>query len=143
MKIRILLLAAGVEVVTALLLIISPSIATRLLFGAELSPAGLALAPLTAIALLALAIACWPTRSAPRGSLPALLAMLLFSAAAALYLVNRGLTGAGAGILLWPASVLHGVLAILLAVALLLPRGKADTTQPQSGTKASSPGTTP
>jgi hypothetical protein len=52
--------AAGAEVVTALVLIIRPALFGWLLFGTEFSPSGLALGRLAGFALLALALACWP-----------------------------------------------------------------------------------
>jgi hypothetical protein len=61
------------------------------------------------IALIALAIACWPGK--------ALIGMLTYSAAVALYLAYVGLAGAVTGILLWPAVVLHAILTALLTRA--------------------------
>ena len=52
--------AAGVEVVTGLVLIIRPTVFIWLLFGAELSAAGQVLGRLTGFTLLALALGCWP-----------------------------------------------------------------------------------
>jgi hypothetical protein len=105
--------AAGVEVATGLVLIIRPSVFVWLLFGAELSGAGLALGRLAGFALLALALACWPGGAADVRS--ALLALLVFSVLTTVYLAYLGISGALIGILLWPAVALHGVLTILLA----------------------------
>jgi hypothetical protein len=104
--------AAGVEVVTGLVLIIRPSLFARLLFGAELSAAGQALGRLAGFALLALALACWPRGGvASRSALRALLAFSVFSA---VYLVYVGTRAQLVGPLLWPAAVLHVALAFLL-----------------------------
>ena len=105
--------AAGVEVVTGLVLIIRPSLFARLLFGAELSAAGQALGRLAGFALLALALACWPTGGV--GSRSAVRALLAFSLFSAVYLVYVGVGRELVGILLWPAAALHAALTIILA----------------------------
>jgi len=112
---RLLALAAGTEVVTGLALIVDTSIVTRLLFGGDLPGPGRALGTLAGLALLALALACWPSRDATGSVRPALRAMLLFSLLVALYLIYWGVANGAVGILLWPAAVFHAVLALLLA----------------------------
>ena len=113
----LLLLAAGTEVLTGLVLFGAPSAFVRLLFGGDLSVPGLALAPLAGIALLALAVACWPVRQGASSAGPATRAMLLFSLLAALYLAYRGIRGDAVGPLLWPAAAFHAVLVVLLGRA--------------------------
>ena len=73
----LLAIAAGAEVGTGVLAIASPSLFARLLFGLGLTSPGPGVARLGGFALLALAVACWPTRDAAAG--PPLRAMLLFS----------------------------------------------------------------
>ena len=107
--------AAGAEVGTGVLAIASPSLFTRLLFGLDLSSPGPGVARLGGFALLALAVACWPTRDSAAG--PPLRAMLLFSVLCAAYLIWRGIRGGATGPLLWPAAALHTALALLLARA--------------------------
>ena len=109
--------AAAVEVGTALVLLIRPALFVRLLFGAALSGAGQALGRLAGIALIALALACWPRKNAGSEANSALPALLVFSLLAALYLVYVGIRGEFVGVLLWPAAATHIVLAILLARA--------------------------
>lgn len=104
---RALNVAAVGEAVTGLALFVVPSMVGRLLLGAEIGGAGVPAARVAGIALIALAIACW------RGS--PLSGMLFYSVAATLYLTWLGLVGPFAGVLLWPAVVLHGVLMVLLA----------------------------
>jgi hypothetical protein len=87
--------AAGVEAVTGLVLIIRPSVFVWLLFGAELSGAGQALGRLAGFALLALALACWPGGGADVRS--ALRALLVFSVLVTLYLAYLGIAGGLAG----------------------------------------------
>jgi len=102
----ILVLAAVGEAATGVALLLVPSLVGQWLFGAELIGVGITMARVTGIALIALGIACWPG--------PTLLGMLIYSAGAALYLTWVGLSGSSSGQLLWPAVVLHAILATLL-----------------------------
>jgi hypothetical protein len=104
--------AAGAEVITALVLIIRPPLFGRLLFGTEFSPPGLALGRLAGFALLALALACWPGLGGGRKS--AIGALVTFSLLSAIYLVCLGITGRLVGPLLWPAASMHAGLTIIL-----------------------------
>jgi len=104
--------AAGIEAVTGLVLIIRPSLAAWLLFGAELSDLGQAVGRFAGIALVSLALACWP-RGGSEGK-SALLALLVFGLLTTVYLAYLGIAGAFGGVLLWPAVALHAVLALLL-----------------------------
>ena len=106
-------MAAGLEVGTGIVLIASPSLVTRLLFGAALASPGPGLGRLGGIALLALAVACWPSDDSATGA--ARRGLLLLSALCAAYLIYRGIRGGATGPLLWPAASAHAVLAILLA----------------------------
>jgi hypothetical protein len=67
-----------------------------------------------AIALLALGVACWPGREAGSGSARGL---LTYSLLVTLYLVYLGVIGHLAGILLWPAVVVHAAWMLLLVKA--------------------------
>jgi hypothetical protein len=107
--------AAGTEVATGLTLIVSPSLFTRLLFGADLSAPGQALAPLAGFGLLSLAWACWPSRDPAWTATRPLSGMLLFSVLSALYLVYRGVADRPVGDLLWLAAAFHAAMALLLA----------------------------
>jgi len=77
-----------------------------LLLGGRLAGIAVPVARLAGIALIALAVACWPG--------PPLVAMLIYGAAAALYLAYLGFEGGLTGILLWPAAGLHIILTALL-----------------------------
>jgi hypothetical protein len=103
--------AAVVEMVTGLVLLIYPPLFGWLLFGAALSDAGQALGRLAGIALLALALACWPGLAERKSSARAL---ILFSLLSAIYLLYLGVGSGPVGILLWPAAALHAALTILL-----------------------------
>ncbi len=112
---RVLVLAAVSEAATGVAVLIAPSLVGQLLFGAELTGVAVTMARVAGIALIGLGIACWPG--------PPLVGMLTYGAVVALYLAYVGLAGGLAGILLWPAVVLHVMLTALLARA--LPRGNA------------------
>jgi len=105
---RVLALAALAEGATGAALLIAPSLVGRLLLGEELIGIAVTVARVAGIALIALAVACWPG--------PPLIGMLVYSAAVALYLGYAGLVGSLTGILLWPAIALHVVLTALLAL---------------------------
>jgi hypothetical protein len=102
-----LMIAAAGEAVTGLALLLVPSFVGWLLLGAELTAAGVAAARVAGIALVALAIACWPG--------PPAFAMLMYSGAVTVYLGYVGAVDGLTGILLWPAVVLHLALTSLLA----------------------------
>jgi hypothetical protein len=100
------------------LLILSPGLVTRLVFGGELSDPGQALGHLAGLVFVSLAIACWPPTA--EGPTPSTLhAMLFYNLVATGYLIHLGVAGKLAGVLLWPVAALHAVLTILLAYASL------------------------
>ena len=101
-----LLLAALGEAATGLALLLAPSLVGQLLLGMEIAGPAALVARVAGIALIGLAVACWPG--------PPRLGMLTYSAAVTAYLAYLGLTGAATGVLLWPAVVLHLVLTVLL-----------------------------
>ena len=111
---KILGFAAVVEVGTGLVLLIDPAIVVTLLLGAEVSGAGTLLGRCFGIALLALGLACWPSRQRAESSAPAFQAMLIYNVLIALYLAYLGTVGHLGGLLLWPVVALHAVVALLL-----------------------------
>ena len=104
---KLLIVIAFGEAVAGLALLIAPSLVVPLLFGQEPAGVAVALARVTGIALLALGVACWPG--------PPASGLLTYNAVAAIYLSGLGVAGGLTGVLLWPAAVLHAVLAALLA----------------------------
>jgi hypothetical protein len=88
----VLIFAAIAEAATGSALLVVPSLVVELLL--QLAGIAIAVARVAGIALIALAIACWP------GCPP---------------LVGIGVTGGATGILLWPAVGLHLILTVLLA----------------------------
>lgn len=110
---KLLIFTALAEGGFGLLLLAAPPIVCRLLFAAEATGLAITLGRLTGMCLLALAIACWPGRD----SRSALFGMLTWSVLAMLFLIMVGL-GGSAGILLWPAAVVHAIIALLLLRAI-------------------------
>jgi hypothetical protein len=107
---KALLFAAVAEVVTGLALLIVPSLVGRLLLGEPLTGIAIPVARVAGSALIALGLACWPG--------PPLLGMMIYSAAVALYLAYLGIAAGLGGALLWPAVIVHMVIAALLSLAL-------------------------
>ncbi len=103
---KVLIFAAVGEAATGLALLIVPSLVGRWLLGEELTGVTIPVARVAGIALIALAVACWPG--------PPLIGMLTYSALVTLYLAFVGIAGGLTGILLWPAVVLHLILTALL-----------------------------
>ncbi len=101
----VLPVAAIAEAATGVALLIVPSLVGQLLLGEELAGVAIPVARVAGIALVALAIACWPG--------PPLVGMFTYSALVTLYLAYLGFTGL-AGVFLWPAIVLHLILTALL-----------------------------
>ncbi len=102
-----LVLAAVGEAATGLALLVVPSLVGQLLLGEPLAGVAIPIARVAGIALVALAIACWPGSSQRSG-------MLTYSVAVTLYLAYLGLAGGLGGVLLWPAVGLHVILTALL-----------------------------
>jgi hypothetical protein len=105
---RVLIFAAVGEAGTGLALLIVPSLVGRLLLGEELTGIAIPVARVAGIALIALGVACWPG--------PPRVGMVIYSAAVALYLAYLGFAGDLAGILLWPAVILHVILTALISL---------------------------
>lgn len=105
---RALRLAAVAEAATGAALLLAPSAVCQLLLGAPLSGNAVALSRVAGFALVGLGMACWPG--------PPVLGMLIYSTAVAVYLGYLGIIGAAAGVLLWPAVILHLVICFSLSI---------------------------
>src|SRR5262245_58437285 len=114
---QLLALAAVLEAVTGLALMIHPTLVAQLLFGDGVAGAGMALSRIAGIALLALGVACWPEREAGSGSAPAFRAMLTYSLLVTIYLAYLGGVAHLAAMLLWPAVAAHVIFMLLLVAA--------------------------
>jgi hypothetical protein len=104
-----LVFAAVAEAATGLSLLIVPSLVGQLLLGVDFTGTTIPVARVAGIALIGLGIACWPG--------PPLAGMLIYTAAVAAYLAYLGIAGGFTGILLWPAVIVHVILAALLISA--------------------------
>ncbi len=113
-----LTVAAIAEAATGLALLVVPSTVGRLLLGSDLSGVAIPVARVTGIALIALGVACWP-------GCTALCGMLAYNALATAFFAYLAIRGHWVGPLLWPAVVLHAVMAILL--------GRASLMRPKTG----------
>ena len=110
---NVLLFSLVAEGATGLAVALAPGFVAQLIFGADVTGAGVAYGRLLGMTLAALVVACWPRADAvPRAALHAVLAYNLL---AALYLVWVGVAHRPAGILLWPAIAEHVLVTLLLA----------------------------
>jgi hypothetical protein len=109
-------IAAAVEAVTGLLLIVVPHLLAKLLLGAEVTGVAVVIGRVAGIALLSLGVGCWLGRQEATGGW-ALSAMLLYNVLVTLYLAWVGLGAEFVGVLLWPAVVVHAALTALLGFA--------------------------
>ena len=106
--------AAAVEAATGIALITYPLGVARLLLGADLAAAGIAVGRVAGVALLSLGVVCWMSRQAADRT-PALSAMLTYNLLVTTYLAYLAFDGELGGILLLPAIALHAVLTLLFA----------------------------
>jgi hypothetical protein len=106
----LLIIAAVIEAVAGLALLLTPTVAVSALLGTPLgTPTGLVAARIAGAALASLAIACWQARNGERGS-PAtgvVEAMSFYNFAAAMVLVYAGIRLDLRSALLWPTILLH------------------------------------
>ena len=97
-----------------------PAIVVRLLLGAKISGATIPLGRVAGVALLTLGVASWlasyDERScAARGLVSA---MVLYNLGAVIILGSAGLGSQSVGIALWPAVILHAVMAVWCVTSL-------------------------
>ena len=107
--------AAAVEGAAGVIVIVDPAFFVRLLWATSIPPGDLALARIAGIALLALALACWPRRAPGSRNDSAVTGLLAYNAPAAILFFYVAIRGEFVGWLLWPAVVFHAVVAVLLA----------------------------
>jgi hypothetical protein len=110
---RLLALAAVLEAITGLALMIEPAVVARLLLGGDVSGAGVAVGRVAGCALVSLGLACWPFRDVASRPVPAVRAMLTYNVLVTCYLMFLGIGGQWVGVLLWPTVAIHGFLTLL------------------------------
>jgi len=112
---RVLAISCGIEAATGLGLLVAPAVVAQLLLGSEIAGIAIVVGNVAGVALISLAIACWP-RAEATGS-RSYFAMLVYNLLVALLLAETGATATATGILLWPAVVIHLIFTILIALA--------------------------
>ncbi len=111
---KILAFAAVTEAATGLALMFGPALVAKLLLGIDIDGTASLFGRCFGVSLLALGLACWPDRQSGAITTAAVRAMLAYNALIAVYLAYLGTVDHLAGMLLWPAVVLHAVVALLL-----------------------------
>ena len=109
----LVMLSSAIEALTGIALIAVPAVVGRLLLGVELPGSGLAVARVAGFGLLALGVACWPKGNRPADQ--SVRALFAYNLLAGLFLGYLGAGGDFSGYLLWPAALLHVILALLMA----------------------------
>jgi hypothetical protein len=131
----LLTITAILEAATGAAIVIAPSALASILLGAPLeSPAAQAVARIAGAALLALGVACWVARhgaggAGSRAAWGIIAGMFLYNLGVVAVLVHGATSGGGEalrGMGLWPAAVLHTVLAVW-CIACLAPRRNTPT----------------
>jgi hypothetical protein len=117
---KLLTVVAVAEMATGAALIVVPSLVGRLLLGAEFFGVAVVVGRVAGIALFALGIACWLGRddTQSRASRGLVAAMLLYNVGTVAVLAFAGVGLGLHGMLLWPAVVLHAVMAVWCIVCL-------------------------
>ncbi|WP_350646604.1 hypothetical protein [Pseudomonas sp. HY13-MNA-CIBAN-0226] len=108
---KLLTVCVVVEIATGVALLLTPGLFSHLLLGIVATEMTNLFARFFGLALIGLGIACWP-RPRPQ-STAAMRSMQFYNGAIALYLAYIGVF-VSTGLLLWPAVVLHAVMAGLL-----------------------------
>jgi hypothetical protein len=109
----LLRLSAGLEAATGVALIAVPDLAAHAVLGTGLSASGIAVARVGGFGLLSLGLACWPGGYVATAHTT--WALFTYNLLAALYLGYLRVGGGFVSFLLWPACILHALLALLMA----------------------------
>jgi len=109
----LLIVTAACEVPTGILLLIAPTLTSEFLLGeGPSSPQAFVIARIAGVALVSIGVACWLLRTADRSSQRRqLIAVLTYNLAVPILLIQSRLAASVGGPGLWPASVLHLLLA--------------------------------
>ena len=110
--------AAWLEIIVGALFITVPDVLCLLLFGAKPEAIGMPLGRFAGIALVALGIACLPSRDLGSRR-KVVLDLFAFNVGVALLFAWVGVASALHGFLLWPVVILHAIIAGALLPHLL------------------------
>jgi len=102
--------AAYLEIVVGAIFITAPNIPCALLFGADTDNIGTALARWVGVSLFALGVACLPSK-AGQSNHSAAFGLFVFNAGVTILFAWVGVVVQVHGVLLWPAVILHAVIA--------------------------------
>ena len=111
---NVLTMSAVVEGGTGLALVAFPSLVAELLLASSLdAPGASTVARVAGVALLALVVACWRARNDGHGgaSRGVVGAMVLYNAGALAVLVHAAIGLGLSGPILWPAVLVHAIMA--------------------------------
>ena len=118
----LLIVVAVIELAAGIALLIAPSVVAGLLLGATLDyPAAIVVGRVAGAALLAIGLICWLQREIGRGAAQTglLVGLLVYNAAVSIVLAYTAQVDGTRAIGLWPAVVLHSLLAIWCVASLL------------------------
>src|SRR5215472_423590 len=110
--------AAWLEIIVGAFFLTLPDVPSLLLFGAEPDAIGMLLGRFAGIALVALGLACLPSRDT-ESRRNVVLGLFAFNAGVAILFAYVGFASALHGFLLWPAVILHAIIAGALLPHLL------------------------
>jgi hypothetical protein len=117
-------LSSVLEIATALALAYDPALVIRLLLGGTATDELLQVGRFLGVALFALGTAGWPNEQRSKPDTAAFRGLLTYNVLVPLYLAYVYFSVHAGGVLLWPAVILHAILAVLMILAL---RGGART----------------
>ena len=106
---------AAAEGATGAAALVAPNLVTRALLGGDVTGTGEAMSRFAGIALMGLAVACWPERAPRPVSRSAVRGLLFYSSVVVIALTVGGITGVAHGPLLWPAVAIHVAMSAFLA----------------------------
>jgi hypothetical protein len=105
--------AAWLEVVAGVIFLTIPDVPCAMLFASKPEGAGITLARWAGAALIALGIVCMPS-TATGSRRGAVLGLLTFNLGVTILFAWVGVTNPVRGLLLWPITILHGLIAAAL-----------------------------
>jgi len=111
---RVLAFSTATEGATGVASLLAPSLVAQLLLGTDLPGAGPVVVRCFGVALVALGIAVWPRDMETEPPMQALRGMVVYNVMIAGVLGYAGAALHLGGPLLWPAVVIHAVVAALL-----------------------------